>query len=82
MTTLVEEMAKHLAEIEFGPGAPVQLEDKRRAQAALDCVVRWLRDPEVSLVGCLGAPLKGGVDDARIALRVIALHLDQERRGK
>jgi hypothetical protein len=74
MTTLVEEMARAIAlEPDFVESA---------AQAALDCVLKRLREPDEGMVDYVSG--FGGHSDQETIdmIRAVATHLDQERRGK
>jgi hypothetical protein len=86
MTTLVEEMAKAIKE-----GRPAYRGDDfdydLAAQAALDCVLKRLREPSDEQVYwmaryCNMIDSEESHKDMRFILRSLATHLDQERSRK
>jgi hypothetical protein len=93
MTTLVEEMAKAIFKSDFDWAGldwdtnsdAVKEGFRQEAQAALDCVLKRLREPDHRLCLALAAAIdkseRNGVEpmnDTTDILRALATHLDQE----
>jgi hypothetical protein len=81
MTTLVEEMAKAMRELEAQQDDGVDCSCDQLAQAALEVVLKRLREPDEKMVDvmvCSGG-LRLMPHEKRDILYNIATHLDQER---
>jgi hypothetical protein len=77
MTTLVEEMAKAMQAADETDGV---FSYPKMAQAALDCVLRRLREPDDGLVDVVWGMLPPDCNTAVLEItEAIATHLDQER---